>query len=268
MNMITSSQNPLVKDIKALKIRKNREESKEFYIEGERFIEEALKEKEQIKRVFVSESFLNKRAYSPIFSALEKEKADSCIVPDKLFREISDTENPQGIIAVMEMKQCGLSDFINSEGFVIILEALQDPGNMGTIIRTADAAGCRGIVVSKGCVDIYNPKVLRSTMGSIFHVPICFSDSLTSTIVEIKSKGFRVLGAHLSGALTVYEADMRGKTAIIIGNEANGMSDEAALLVDQLLKIPMPGRAESLNASVAAGILMYEAVRQNVRNIN
>lgn len=138
---------------------------------------------------------------------------------------------------------------------------------MGTIIRTADAAGFTGIIVSQGCVDVYNPKVLRSTMGSIFHIPLFFSDNLGETIQILKSKGTKIYAAHLKGTSNYFQLDMHNDTAIIIGNESKGISAEIAALADELVKIPMIGKAESLNASVAAALLMYESVRQRINQV-
>lgn len=155
---------------------------------------------------------------------------------------------------------CNISYNITTN--IVILDSIQDPGNMGTIIRTADAAGFRGIIISKGCVDPYNPKVLRTTMGSIFHIPLHLCDNLKKTLTEIKASNIRIYATHLKGSKNYYETDMTGNVAIIIGNEANGISNESQLMADELIRIPMPGKAESLNASVAAGLLMYESLRQ------
>ncbi|MDF2522545.1 MAG: methyltransferase, TrmH family, group 3 [Clostridiales bacterium] len=262
MQTITSSQNPVIKEIKSLKIRKNREEKQLFFIEGIRFVEEALKEGVAIETILFSDRLYETRGGEDIISQIREGDYETYHLPDKLFQEISDTENPQGIIAVVKMKQYKLEEIIDEGDFFLILDSLQDPGNMGTIIRTADAAGVTGIIISRGCVDIYNPKVLRSTMGSIFHIPFCFSESLPEAIRQLKEQGIKVFAAHLDGKLNYFDADMKCGTAIIIGNEANGISQETAEQSDSFVKIPMPGRSESLNASVAASLLMYEVVRQ------
>jgi len=264
MNFISSNQNTLIKDIKALKVRKYREERKEFFIEGARFLEEALKEKLQISRIFLSSSFIENKCNNDFLSILSSEMYDAFVLTDKLFEEISDTENPQGVLAVLKMKNYSFNEILSNNNMIIILESIQDPGNMGTIIRTADAAGFSGIVISKGCVDIYNPKVLRSTMGSIFHLPMYLSENLMETIDEMKQKGIKLFASHLSSTSSFFETNLTGDIAIIIGNEANGISSEIASKADSLIKIPMSGKAESLNVSVAAGLLMYEAVRQRI----
>jgi TrmH family RNA methyltransferase len=164
---------------------------------------------------------------------------------------------------VLELKRVQLGETDIGDGLLVLLDNIRDPGNMGTIIRTADAAGCAGVVVSDGCADIYNPKVLRSTMGSIFHLPVCHGGSITEMMQLIKQRGFLLCASHLEGSVSIYEADLSGNTALIIGSEAEGISGETAAKADLLVKIPMAGRAESLNASVAAGIMMFEAMRQS-----
>lgn len=264
MQTITSSQNSVIKEVKSLKIRKNREEKQLFFIEGIRFVDEALKEKAPISTVLLSDRLYETRGGDEILSRIRGENYETYHLPDKLFQEISDTENPQGIMAVVKMNQLKLEEVIGDGDFFLILDSLQDPGNMGTIIRTADAAGVEGIIISRGCVDIYNPKVLRSTMGSVFHVPFCLSENLPDTISKLKGKGLKVFAAHLNGEINYFDCDMKNNSAIIIGNEANGISKEVSEQADTLIKIPMPGRSESLNASVAASLLMYEVVRQRL----
>ncbi|MCX7842707.1 MAG: RNA methyltransferase [Clostridia bacterium] len=263
MTLITSNQNPFVKHIKSLKDKKHREEKKLFLIEGIRFVEEALKEQADIKLIAVSEGLHQTKGGKEVFELAQKSlSCEMVTLSHKVFKEISDTDTPQGILAVVEIKRFKLEDILNRGGLIVILDSLQDPGNMGTIIRTADAAAASGIVLSRGCVDVYNPKVLRSTMGSIFHIPFYTPDSLPDTIMELKKYGYKVMAAHLKGDLNYFEQEIGERAAIILGNEANGISQEIAALAHSLVRIPMPGRAESLNASVAAALLIYESVRR------
>lgn len=263
---ISSNQNSLIKEIKALKIKKHREERKQFFIEGTRFVEEALKEKANIANVLVSDKLVQSAEGKTLIAMMERENYKLYHLPDTLFKDISDTDNPQGILAVVNMESHGLHSILrDSNNFIVVLEAIQDPGNLGTIIRTADAAGATGIILSKGCVDVYNPKVLRSTMGSVFHVPICASEDLLQDLTHVKSKGIKVYAAHLKGKLNYYEVDSWSNSAVIIGNEAKGISEETAEAAHVLVKIPMIGRAESLNASVAAGLLIYEGLRDRLK---
>ena len=145
---------------------------------------------------------------------------------------------------------------------ILVLDNLQDPGNLGTIFRTGEAAGVTGILMSRDCVDVYNPKVVRSTMGAIFRMPFCYAESLTEVIQEMKTQGIYTYAAHLGGACIYDEPDYRKPSAFFIGNEGNGLSDEVAGLADCCLKIPMEGCVESLNAAIAATVLVFEAGRQ------
>jgi RNA methyltransferase, TrmH family len=267
MIAITSNQNPLIKEVKMLKERKHREDKKLYFIEGIRFVDEAIKENTEIVKVFVSQKLEEINGGKEFLLKIEALNVESYLLTEKLFKEIADTENPQGVLALIRIKTCRIEDLSFNKGFLVILDTIQDPGNMGTIIRTADAAGAAGVIISKGSVDIYNPKVLRATMGSIFHVPICFFDNMADLIAGLRKRRIKVFAAHLNGNSNYFEQDMRESVAFVIGNEANGISGETALLTDKLVKIPMPGRAESLNASIAAALLMFEAVRQRTANI-
>ena len=267
MNLITSSSNPLIKQVKSLKYRKNREEADLFFIEGLRLVGEALKEKADIVKVLVSEQFAKDNDEKDILLQVEAGSYEAFVLPDRLFKEICDTEAPQGILAIVKMKPFCLDDILSGDNHIIMLDSLQDPGNMGTIIRTADAAGFSGVIVTKGCVDLYNPKVLRATMGSIFHMPLCFVEDALDALKLLKSRNIKVYAAHLSGSHNYFELDLKGNIVIIIGNEANGISEEIAASADRLVRIPMFGKAESLNASVAAGLLMYEVLRQRMAGL-
>ena len=264
---ITSSQNPLIKEIKSFRSRKNRSKKGLFIIEGSKLFFEALNEEEKIASIFMSEQFLSTGESKEILAKAAARSIKTYALPDRLFKAISDTESPQGILAVIKARHRNINQLPTEGNLLVILETLQDPGNMGTIIRTADAAGFTGIIVSQGCVDVYNPKVLRSTMGSIFHIPLFFSDNLGETIQILKSKGSKIYAAHLKGTSNYFQLDMHNDTAIIIGNESKGISAEIAALADELVKIPMIGKAESLNASVAAALLMYESVRQRINKV-
>jgi len=263
---ITSSKNSIIKEIKSLKLRKNREELGLFFIEGLRMAEEAIKENARIVRVLMSDRFAEGEAADNIIKWSDKNGCQTIVVPDSLFEEISDTKTPQGILMVAETRFYEIDEILGSTNYLLIMDSIQDPGNLGTMIRTADAAGFTGMIISKGCVDVYNPKVLRSTMGSIFRMPLCFTDKLENVLENIKLKGIRVYASHLSAKESCYEINMTNNIAIIIGNEANGISNEILPYADKLIKIPMYGRTESLNASIAAGILMFECVRQRMAN--
>ena len=241
--MIESSQNKIIKEIKSLSEKKYRDRTNTFIADGLRFVSE-IPESMKVEKMIFSDGFAAKNDISRYMK-----RCECYVVSDRLFKEISETENPQGIMAVCQK--------INFDA-----EEMNDPGNLGTVIRTAYAAGADGIVLSKGSVDLYNPKVLRSTMGAVFKIPIIQNADLEYITSVMKSKNINVYAAHLKGNTYHYDLDLKGGCAFMLGNEARGLSDKAAKMCDRLVKIPMPGGAESLNASVAAAVLIYEAVRQ------
>lgn len=259
MLIIRSTQNKTIKYISSLQAKKKRDEEKKFIIEGERFVD-AIPDGWEIDCFAVSESFTESKA-----DLVKKYECRGQVfyVADNIFKNISDTVNPQGVLAVCSQKEYNLSRILQKEKpFIIILEEIKDPGNMGTIIRTADAAGADAIVISNGCVDVYNPKVLRSTAGSIFNIPFVCGVCLDELLEACGNLNIKAIAAHLNGETLHYNTNLKQGIALIIGNEANGISDNIAVKAHMLVKLPMFGNAESLNASVAAGILIYEAVRQ------
>lgn len=259
IDLIISTQNKIVKKIISLQSKKNRDKDGLFVAEGIRFVSEIPLDWE-VDLYAVTEGFADQNDVK-IF----EKRASTFIFSQEVFATLSDTEHPQGILAVCHRKKIEASAVIGKEkGFYLLAEELNDPGNMGTIIRTADACGANGIFLSKGSVDLYNPKVLRSTMGSLFHVPIFQNMDLMEIVSQMKRNNVLVLAAHLKGEKYPYVFDFKGSCAILIGNEARGLSEETAALCNHFVKIPMVGQAESLNASIAAGVLMYEVVRQRI----
>ena len=251
--IIESNQNKIIKEFNSLKAKKERDKTGLFILEGKRLVDE-IPNSWEIKYLLKAESYSEDINFENVYT-----------VKDSLFEKISETVNPQGILAVCHIKEFDVTnvDYSNSP-FFVVLENVTDPGNMGTLIRTADAAGADGIFLSKGCVDIYNPKVIRATMGSIFHLPIYRNLNLMDLMEDFKNNNVKTLAAHLKGTSTPYKVDMTTACAVIIGNEANGLSDEISEIASDLVKIPMPGKAESMNAGIAGGILIYEAVRQRI----
>lgn len=265
--MIESNKNATVRFIKSLTKRKSREESGCFFLEGLRGVCDAISAGARVRHLVVSESFLSSVLMNEIANLEDSAvgfTAESVLFPvsDSVFSYISETEAPQGIGAVIYMKESGELCGNN----ILLLENLQDPGNMGTVIRTADAAGFDGIICMKGCVDVYNSKVLRSTVGSLFHIPIIRKDSDRDTasgvVAELKSMGYTVYAAHPRGGTVLFDETFSEKNVIVIGNEANGITEEMLNVCDKTVTIPMPGKSESLNASVAASLMMYETVRK------
>ena len=249
--MISSTSNKKIKYVIALTKKASlRKERGLFVVEGIKMFMEIPDE--DLVEVYASESFYNT---CPIEAKIKMRPADHEIVTDTVFAYMSDTKTPQGVLAVVKMKK---HDRLSGDAF-LILDRIQDPGNMGTILRTAEAAGIDGILMNEETVDIYNPKVVRSTMGAIFRVPFMYTDDLPGAIKDL---GAVVYAAHLKGEKNYDEEDYSGTTAFIIGNESAGISDEITACADRLIRIPMKGKTESLNASVAAAVLMYELARQ------
>ena len=285
--MISSTGNGKIREL--VRIKKSPRERSErgvFLVEGIKMFREIPPD--LCKEVYVSESFLRTQEGAAALSRLPETEAVP--VSDSVFQHLSDTQSPQGVLAVVRQMQYEQKDLMASNvsrtktppvnasetktppdcdperktPLIVVLESLQDPGNLGTIIRTAEAAGASGILLGKGCADIYNPKVTRSTMGSIFRVPFVYADDLQGAVINLKECGIRILAAHLEGSVGLYEESFEGPTAILIGNESRGLSDETAALADRAVRIPMSGSVESLNAAVAAAVCMFEAKRQRM----
>ncbi len=259
MKRIESRDNKWLKWLNGLKIKKNRDKESVFVAEGLRFIHE-IPADWQVKCFAVSESFLKEND-----TTIYERRAETILLPDSLFAFVCDTEHPQGILAVCQKLDWNMeSVFEKKNPFFLLAEELNDPGNLGTLIRTADACGADAVFLSKDSVDLYNPKVLRSTMGSLFHVPVFQNVSLTEVSTKLQKNKISLYAAHLKGDCYPYAFDLKKGCAFLIGNEARGLSEQATALCDHWVKIPMPGQAESLNASIAAGVLMYEVVRQRI----
>ena len=254
--MITSTSNPQVKNLQQLgRKAKLRNEQDVFLVEGTKMYLEAPAER--IRKVYLSQSLYEEKGESFV------KGHDVEILEDRVFAAACDTKTPQGVLCMVQQYHYRLEDLLKKKNpLLMILENLQDPGNLGTILRTAEGAGVDGVVLSKESVDIYNPKTIRSTMGSIFRVPFYITEDLHGTLGQLQEKGIRVYAAHLEGSVCYDEPDYTGGTAFLIGNEGNGLTAETAKLADTYIRIPMGGQLESLNAAMAAGILMYEASRQ------
>lgn len=264
--MITSYSNKLIKEIRKLNKKKYRNKKKLFFIEGIRIIEDSFKSNCDIQYIIYSNKLYNTSRGRELINKIKESNIECYEVENNLIKEISDTENPQGIIAVLKMKENSLQELKEENNFIVFLDRIQDPGNMGTIIRSADALGVDGIIINKGCVDIYNPKVLRATMGSVFNIPIIYSEDGTKTLLEFKNKGTNIFVTSLDSAEYCYDTDFEKDNILVIGNEGNGVSQEILDLSDKNIKIPIKGKAESLNAAIASSIIMYEGLRQR-RNI-
>lgn len=264
LDRISSRENSIIRHSRKLKIKKYRQENKQFVIEGIRSVEEAVASGAHVQYCLCSENLSGDRIESLQRTAQKKGIKIYMTVGD-LIEEICDTETPQGIVAVVDRISYSLEQLTADSDFLVITDRIQDPGNLGTIIRTADAAGAGGVVLSEGTVDPYSPKVLRSTMGSVFHIPVVSVPDICDAIDTMKERGFSIYASSLEGSSPYYSEEYNGKVVIVIGNEASGVERSILLKADRLIKIPMPGGAESLNAAVAGGILMFEVIRKRLK---
>ncbi len=260
--MITSLQNRAVKEVSALLgKKKERDRRGLFVVEGVKLFGEAPSER--ITQVYLSQS-----ARAQLMAQYgEKLKALPCeVVSDEVFAKMSDTVTPQGILCLVRQYSYNIEEMLSKRKkkrmLFIILEDIQDPGNLGTIFRTAEAAGADGVIMSAKTADLYNPKTIRSTMGSIYRVPFLYAESLGAALETLKKYGVRIFAAHLSGKDNYDACDYSKGTAFLIGNEGRGLQEETAALADERIRLPMEGQVESLNAAVASSILLYEAYRQ------
>lgn len=269
MQVISSKDNEFIKHIKKLKDKKYRDLNNEYIIEGIKIIEEAINEKANIKQVVICDD-CEKTSNIPKDLMYEIAKQECVYVTSKLFESLTDVTNPQGILAIVEknvtksmVAGAEMQEIDATQDIIVALDDIQDPGNLGTILRTVDSIGINQILVSKGTADSYNPKVVRSTMGAIFRVKIIECEDLEKTLKQIKKHKFQIVVTSLQTDNSIYDIDYK-KKVIVIGNEANGVEEKIQNIADQKVKIPMLGKTESLNASVATGVILYEYVRQKL----
>ena len=249
--MITSTSNPKIKDVIRLRDKSSERRSRGLFIaEGRRMVEEVPEER--VEALYVAESFNPDDWRGP---SLALPCAET--VSDAVMAKMADTVTPQGILAVVRQERLTPKQ-LSKGGLILMLERIQDPGNLGTIIRTAEACGADGILCDGGTADLYSPKVVRSTMGALLRVPVAVTEDPAGTLQGLKESGYAVFAAHLQGSADYRKARWPEKTVLMIGNEANGLSEELTACADTRVIIPMQGRVESLNASVAAALLMFE----------
>lgn len=236
MQVISSKDNETVKQIRKLKDKKYRDLNGEYIIEGIKILKEAIEEKAKIKTIVVCDD-CEKNGVLDKKLLYEIAKFNCIYVTEKVFNLLTDVANPQGVLAVVE-KDNNISEINWNQDLILVLDNVQDPGNLGTIIRTLDSANLKQIIISKGSGDVYNPKVVRSTMGAIFRVKVLESENLVETIKEIKKHKFTVMATDLATNSSIYD-ESYNKCALVIGNEANGVSKEILELADKKIKIPM-----------------------------
>lgn len=272
--MITSLNNSRIKDVIKLNNKaKARKDAGVFLVEGIRMFREAPFS--QVREVYMTRSFFEKyEAEECVIRFMDYMSEDGVppkknggpfvtLVSDECMQKICDTVTPQGVVAVVACKKYELKDMLSGDGtFILMIENVQDPGNLGTMVRTAEAAGVTGIIMSQGTVDVYSSKVIRSTMGAIFRMPVMYVPDMPAQIDAVRAQGISVYAACLDGAVNYTEPDYRRSCAIMIGNEGNGLTREAIDAASGGIFIPMAGQVESLNASISAAVLMYEVSRQ------
>lgn len=261
MEEIQSINNPKVKLWNKLLTKKGREKNNLYLAEGIKLIEEAIKTNQEIDSIiYVKEKGLPEQILDLINE--NGSNIDLFATSNVIFNKLAETETPQGVIAVIKQNEWKSEQILASnKSFFLLIDQIQDPGNLGSIIRSADAAGVEAVILGKGTVDLYNSKVIRSTMGSIFHLPI-LSVELTDFIKELQTRGVNIIGTSPYAKEMYYDVDLQGKVAILVGNEANGLQDHRLTQVDKMAKIPIIGQAESLNVAMATTIMLFERVRQ------
>ena len=259
MDIISSKDNEIVKNVRKLKEKKYRDLENAYIVEGIKMVKEAILEKASIKQIIICDD-CEKSDSIPKELMYEIAKYDCLYVTSKIFKYISEVQTPQGVLAVVE-KNNRDEDINYNEDIIVALDDIQDPGNLGTILRTVDSVGLTQILVSKGTADPYNPKVVRDSMGAIYRVKVIECEDLLETLKEVKRNKFKILVSSLKESNSIYNVKYN-KKVLVIGNEANGVEEKIMNIADEKIKIPMLGKTESLNAAVATGIILYEYVRQ------
>jgi len=257
---IASVQNFIVKEAAELKLKKYRSERGEFLVEGLRAVQEAINSDWELTAIFFDDAVSGEK----ITTMLQRNAVPCYHVSHAIIERLTDTKNPQGIVATVKVHDSTIADLAGQQGLILVLDEVRDPGNVGTIIRTADAAGAAGVILLTSCADLYSPKVVRSTMGSIFHLPIITEVDKHSFCSWCNKEKWSLWVSSLSGGTNIYEITWERKVALVMGNEANGASQEMLLASKQNVFIPMRGKAESLNVSIAAGVFMFEAAHKQV----
>ncbi|WP_136603618.1 TrmH family RNA methyltransferase [Paenibacillus dokdonensis] len=258
---ILSPQNPRAKEWAQLLEKKHRDKQHKYVIEGIHLVQEALRSGADLECVaFDVEQGIPSELSSQMAGRVTE--VEWIGVSAAVIAKCSDTKTPQPVFAVVRKRPTDIDVLLQlKNSLVIVLDGVQDPGNVGTIIRTADAAGADGVIIGRGSADIYNPKTIRSTMGSIFHLPVVEGD-LLELLPQAKENGVRIISTSLQATSTCYGYDFTGPSWLLLGNEAKGVSVEAQKLVDDSLIIPMKGQAESLNVAMASTVMLFEAMRQ------
>lgn len=260
---LLGKNSPRVKELLRLGRRRHREEEEKFIIEGPRLVAEALSAAWPLDAVYYVPEFRESGRGEETFAAARKRGLITYELPPGVLKRVTATEEPQGVLAVARMQKTGLGDLLRIyPPLVIITDGVQDPGNLGTIIRTAHAAGASGALLLSGTVDLYNPKTIRATAGALFRLPVCQDVDCKEALDFIRQADLKLVVSDTRGEVPLYKADLTGPAAIVIGGEGAGISTPVGEAASLRVFIPMPGGSESLNAAVAAALLLYEAARQ------
>jgi TrmH family RNA methyltransferase len=261
--VISSVHNKRVARAVRLKKRAMREKDGSFLVEGAQGVTEAIVSGSDVQEVFTSPG-TGERPEN-VTAVAEKAGIPVRPVSAEVMAHLTSTVTPQGVVAVSRFVDVPLTAVMEApEGFIPVLVEVRDPGNAGTILRSADASGASGVVFTTSSVDVYNPKTVRATAGSLFHLPLVREVSVEEAVSSLRDRGFTILAADAEGATSVYDADLDGATAVLFGNEARGLADSALALADDTVRVPTSGRAESLNLAAAATLILFEAARQRV----
>ncbi len=265
---LSSKDNKLIKNLHSLSDAKHRYKERTFLIEGVKMVEEALRDNLGVLTVIASPSLMRHHGKG-ILKLAESRGVDVIWITERLMDTVTESKTPQPIIAVVQMRQYREEALIaNSANLIIVAHQLQDPGNLGTIIRSAEAAGASGIAVSPRTVDPYNAKTVRASMGSILRLPVVSAGDLPAFLQECRQKGFQTIATVLTGEKTHFDIDLTMPTAVILGQEGAGLPGEVMADIDLQIRIPMANTVESLNVATAAAVILYEAIRQRLHTMN
>lgn len=265
---MVSIHNPRIKYVRRLANHRFRDKEKKFLVEGIRFVEEVLDSAWPVEMlVYNRKAMENPRAKNLITTAVAR-NASLIEVAEDVFAELAETSTPQGIIAVAPQRGNSLEklEVANEPALLVLVDGVQDPGNLGAIVRSADAAGAGGVVLLKGTADVYNPKALRATMGSIFHLPVIQGAAAGEVLPYLSRRGIKTVAGDPRAGKVLFEVDLKVPCALVVGGEATGVGAVLKDSADELARIPMPGRAESLNVAISVSIMLYEALRQRGAN--
>jgi TrmH family RNA methyltransferase len=262
--MITSKSNSKINEIRLLKQAKYRHARGEYFIEGVRLVEEALQQAAPVRKIAYSQRLEKTGRGAELLSTARRKipEVEWLYVSDEVLGTLSDTQSHQGVLAVLEKKERSWEELWQREGIIILLYELQDPGNLGTIFRVADAGGAAGLILGQGAMDPYNPKVVRASMGSLFRVPFLINQDLEDCLRKLRSRGYQIWATTLRSDRSLWAVDFSRPAAVLFGQEGAGLSKDLVAAADGSFTIPMSPSAESLNVAMAAGLVIYEAWRQ------